>query len=296
MRSINRRECLGLIAGAAARNCLAAGGARKPVVAAHAWVYAAPLPGYDFTPVLPQIFADLSYAGVEALELMERALRHPDAVDRIGELSTKYKLPIMGTSYDGGPMWDRQKHASLFDDAALVVERAGKLGGRTLGISVGDAGRRKTEAELDAQADCLRKLRTVAQQHGLVLNLHNHIYEVRDGEYDLKGTLARIPDVKLGPDLDWLTGAGVNPADFIRRHGSRIVYMHLRDRKADGVWSEALGEGIIDYHAVRKALAEVKFQGDVAIELAHPTGFQLTRPLRESWKISREYVRKVLGF
>ena len=295
MRSINRRECLGLIAGAAARNCLAAGEARKPVVAAHAWVYAAPLPGYDFTPVLPQIFADLSYAGVEALELMERALRHPDAVDRIGELSTKYKLPIMGTSYDGGPMWDRQKHASLFDDASLVVERAGKLGGRTLGISVGDAGRRKTEAELDAQADCLRKLRTVAQQHGLVLNLHNHIYEVRDGEYDLKGTLARIPDVKLGPDLDWLTGAGVNPADFIRRHGSRIVYMHLRDRKADGVWSEALGEGIIDYHAVRKALAEVKFQGDVAIELAHPTGFQLTRPLRESWKISREYVRKVLG-
>jgi len=296
MRSISRREYLGLIAGAAARNCLAAGEARKPVVAAHAWVYGAPLPGYDFTPVFPQIFADLSYAGVEALELMERALRHPDAVDRIGELSTKYKLPIMGTSYDGGPMWDRQKHASLFDDASLVVERAGKLGGRTLGISIGDAGRKKTEAELDAQAEFVRKLRTVAQQHGLVLNLHNHIYEVRDGEYDLKGTLARIPDVKLGPDLDWLTGAGVNPADFIRRHGSRIVYMHLRDRKADGVWSEALGEGIIDYHAVRKALADVKFQGDVAIELAHPARFQLTRPLRESWKISREYVRNVLGF
>ncbi len=74
------------------------------------------------------------------------------------------------------------------------------------------------------------------------------------------------------------------------------MYLHLRDRKADGVWSEALGEGVIDYQAVRTALAEVHFSGDAAIELAHPAGFKLTRPLRESWKMSREYVRRVLGF
>ncbi len=296
MWNISRRECLNVIAGAAAATCVSAEQLKKPTVAAHAWVYAAPLPGYDFTPVLPQIFDDLTYAGIEALELMERALRHPDSVERIGELSRRYKLPIIGTSYDGGPMWDGAKHAAIFDDASMVIERVSKLGGRTLGVSVGDAGRKKTEAELDAQADLVRRLRSLARQHGVVLNLHNHIYEVEDGEYDLRGTLARIPDVKLGPDLDWLTGAGINPADFIRRYGSHMVYMHLRDRKADGTWSEAMGEGAIDYAAVRKALADVQFKGDAAIELAHPAGFKLTRPLRESWKISREYVRRVLGF
>jgi sugar phosphate isomerase/epimerase len=265
------------------------------VVGAHGWVYAAPLPGYDFTPVIEQIFADLSYAGIEAFELMERALRHQDAVERIGALSQKYKLPILGTSYDG-PMWDRARHSETLEDASLVIERLAKLGGRTLGTSVGNPQRKKTEEELDAQAELLRKLTEVCRRHGVVLNLHNHIYEVADGEYDLKGTLKRLPDAKLGPDLDWLTGAGIDPVDFIRRHGRRIVFAHLRDRGKDGVWTEAMGEGAIDYAAAGKALREAGFAGDLAIELAHPRGFKPTRPLRESWKISREYVRKVMGY
>src|SRR5512138_2169175 len=95
-------------------------------VAGHAWVYAAPLPGYDFTPVLDRIFDDLSYAGIEAVELMERALRHPDAVERIGALSAKYKLPVIGTSYEA-PMWNREKHPGMLEDAAVVVERLAKL-------------------------------------------------------------------------------------------------------------------------------------------------------------------------
>ena len=35
-----------------------------------ATLYAASLPGNDITPVLPQIFADMSWAGMEAIELM----------------------------------------------------------------------------------------------------------------------------------------------------------------------------------------------------------------------------------
>jgi sugar phosphate isomerase/epimerase len=268
---------------------------RKPVVAAHPWVYAAPLPGYDFTPVLEQIFQDLSWAGFDALELMERVLRHDDAVERIGALSQKYKLPIIGTSYDG-PMWDRSKHAQILDDAGVVIERLAKLGGRTMGTSVGDARHKKTDAELDAQGELVKKLQAEAARHKVVLNLHNHIYEVKDGEHDLRGTLARVPDVKLGPDLDWLTGAGVDPVDFIRRYRDRLVYLHIRDRRKDGVWTEAVGEGAIDYTAIGKLLHEIGYSGDMAIELAHPRDFKLTRPLRESWKISREYVRESMGY
>lgn len=286
----SRRAFCGALAGAA----LSAAAPKKVIVAAHAWVYAAPLPGYDFTPVLDRIFADLSWAGIDALELMERALRHKDTVERIGALSRKHGLPILGTSYDG-PMWNREKHVEILDDASAVIERLAKLGGRTFGVSVGDARRKKTEAELDAQAELLKKLIAACQAHGIVLNLHNHIYEVRDGEHDLNGTLKRIPDAKLGPDLDWLTGAGVDPVDFIRRHGKRIVFAHLRDRKRDGTWPEAMGEGAIDYAAIGRALRDERFSGDLAIELAHPAGFTLTRPLRESWKLSRDYVRRTMG-
>ncbi len=58
-----------------------------------------------------------------------------------------------------------------------------------------------------------------------MLNLHNHTYEVENELYDLKGTLARIPGIKLGPDLNWLVRAGVDPAGFIRRFGKQIVFM-----------------------------------------------------------------------
>ena len=268
---------------------------KKVTVAAHAWVYAAPLPKHDFTPVLDQIFADLTYAGIEAIELMHVALRHKDSVERIGELSRKHRLPVIGTSYEA-PMWNRDEHAAIFDDASAVIERVARLGGHTLGTSVGDARRKKTAGELDAQAELVRKLTSVCRSHGVVLNLHNHIYEVANNEYDLKGTLERIPDAKLGPDLDWLTGAGVDPVDFLKHHSSRIVYAHLRDRSRDGTWTEAMGEGAIDYAAIGTQLKRMNFYGDLAIELAHPRGFQLTRPLRESWKISRDYVRKVMAY
>ncbi len=109
---------------------------RKVIVGAHPWVYAATQPKYDITPVLPQIFADMSWAGMDGIELMHTALLPDDAVERIGELSRKHKLPVLGTSF-GGAMWDRAKHQEVLADAAKVIPRLAQLGGRTLGTSVG---------------------------------------------------------------------------------------------------------------------------------------------------------------
>ena len=273
----------------------AEGDRRKVVVAGHPWVYAAPLPGFDITPVLDQVFSDMSYAGMDAIELMDNVLLHPDAVDRVGALSRKYSLPVLGTSY-GADMWDRAKHSAILEQSQTVITRLQQLEGRTLGTSVGDARHKKTPEELDAQAEILRKIIAFANDHGVVLNLHNHTYEVRDNEYDLNGTLARIPDVKLGPDLNWLVRAGVDPVDFIRRHGDHMVYMHLRDQNADGTWSEAMGEGVTDFAAIGKELHRIGYAGDAGIELAHEKNFKLSRPLRESLKMSREYVRRTMGF
>jgi sugar phosphate isomerase/epimerase len=271
----------------------------KVLVGAHPWVYAATQPQNDITPVLPQIFADMRYAGLDGIELMHTALRPTDAVDRIGELSAKNRLPVIGSSF-GGAMWDRAQHQAVLDDAGLVVPRLHKLGGRTLGVSVGavpgGSAARKTPAQLDAQADLLGKLIALCRQHSVVLNLHNHTYEVENGLYDLKGTLERLPGTALGPDLNWLVRGGVDPAWFIRKYWRQIVFLHLRDQKKDGRWSEALGEGDMDYTAIAAALRETGFRGDAIIELAHERDFKPTRPLRESLRQSREFVRKTMGW
>jgi sugar phosphate isomerase/epimerase len=267
----------------------------KIVVGAHPWVYAARQPKYDITPILDQIFADMRWADIDAIELMHTALLPDDAVARIGRLSKKHGLPILGTSF-GGSMWDRAQHDQILGQAETVITRLAKLGGRTFGTSVGRARAPKTPQQLDAQADLLRKIMAVCEAHGVVLNLHNHTYEVENGMHDLRGTLERIPQIKLGPDLNWLVRGGVDPVRFIRSYADQIVFLHLRDQKADGKWSEAMGEGQMDHAAIGRALRDTHFQGDAVIELAHERDFERTRPLRESLKMSRRFVKETLGF
>lgn len=272
---------------------------RPGIVAAHPWLYAASQPGNDFTPVLPEIFADFSAAGFDGIELMNMVLWHDDAVARIGALSRQHRLPVLGTSFNG-PMWDRAQHTLILDRAEMVMTRLAALGGRTFGTSVGplppsEPKRRKTEAHFDAQADCLTRIITLGSKLGVVVNLHNHTYEVENDFHDLNGTLARLPDVKLGPDLNWLIRGGGDPVAFIRRFGKRIVFLHLRDQTANGRWVESVGEGTTDFAAIAAALREVGFAGDAVIELAHEKDFTPTRPFRESFRRSRDFVRRTMA-
>jgi sugar phosphate isomerase/epimerase len=265
-------------------------------VGAHPWVYVAKLPQYDPTPVLDQIFRELGAAGLDGIELTHRTLTHDGVVSRVRELSGRYRLPVIGATFSAA-MWDRTKHKTILGEANTIIRRLAELKGRTLGVSVGAPGRRmKTPEELDAQAEILRDLIGICSREGIILDLHNHTWEVAEQEYDLKGTLARVPEAQLGPDIGWLVRAKIDPLDFIRRHGDRIVFCHLRDQKADGTSSEAMGEGSIDFAAIGRALSEIGFTGDLVIELAHDVGFVPTRPYGESFRLSRQYIRKVMGY
>ncbi len=302
MPPFSRRKFLqvsGGLAGGALLNCLPitrATAASNPnvKVCAHLWVYASAFPpNWDCTPDLPRVFSDLKYAGYEGVELMEVLLRHDDAVARLIALTDQYKIPISGTSY-GAPMWNKEKRQEILEDAELVTTRLQLVGGKTFGISVGDAGHQKSEAELDVQAEVLKGIMAICSQKGIVPNLHNHTYEVKDSLHDLKGTLARVPDIKLGPDINWLIRGGVDPVAFIRDYGKQMVYMHIRDQKADGKWTEAVGEGVTDFPAIAQALQTASFNDWVAVELAFNAPPK--RPVKESWKMSREYVQKVFGW
>lgn len=290
----------GSITGAFALNSLlskqmfAASNANTVPVYGHLWVYASKYPpDWDCTPILETVFSDFKYAGIEGVELMEVLLRHDDAVSRLKELIAKYNVPVTGTSYYGD-MWNKNEHQRLLEDVDLVTERLHQVGGSMLGITVGDAKHIKTEDELDAQADLLKDILKVCAKNSIEPNLHNHTFEVTNGLHDLRGTLKRIPDIKLGPDLNWLVRAGVNPVWFINNYGEQMVYMHIRDQRADGKWTEAVGEGVIDFPAIAKALNDINYSQKTAIELALDEPNK--RPIRDDWKISREYVRKVFGW
>ncbi len=288
------------MAGFLAQNSLAASmfssaGKKKLTVGAHVWVYASTQPNYDVSPVLEQVFADMSYAGLDAVETMEQPLRSDKYTRQIAELIEKYEIALLGTSY-GADMWDENKHTEIYEDVDLVMTNLASVGGRTFGTSVKHpAGRLKTESELDAQASLLERLIQLGNKKGIVLNLHNHTYEVENNMHDLGGTLKRIPNIKLGPDLNWLVRGGVNPIEFLDKYQSNICFLHLRDQYENGKWSEALGEGDVDFVEIGQKLKEIQFDGDVVIELAFENGFEPTRPLKETLKLSRKNLKKTTG-
>ena len=284
------------LARTAGATAFAAGGAGKKItVGAHVWVYAASQPGYDVSPILSQIFSDVAYAGFDGVETMEHPLRSPVYTKQIRELMDKHKIKLIGSSY-GADMWNKDKQNQIYEDVDLIFTNMASVGGRTFGVSVGEpSGRKKTDTEFDVQAELLKKLIALGEKKGIVLNLHNHTAEVADNMYDLRGTLKRIPDVKLGPDLNWLLRAGVDPISFLKEFKKQIVFMHLRDQLSNGKWPESMGEGNVNFSAIADVVKEINFQGDAIIELAHENGFVRTRPLKESLKMSRDYMRKTMG-
>ena len=264
-------------------------------VGMHVWVYAANQPKFDVSNILPQLFSDVKYAGFDSIETMEHPLRSAEKTRLIAELIEEHDLPLLGTSY-GGAMWDKSKHNQILEDVENIMENMETVNARTFGTSVGSVkGRKKTEEELDAQAELLQKLMKTGRKRGVVVNLHNHTYEVENNMHDLRGTLKRIPEIKLGPDLNWLLRAGVDPVLFLKEFKNNIVFLHLRDQLENGKWPESLGEGDVDYGEIAATMNVIDFRGDVVVELAHENKFEPTRSIRESLKMSREFMRKEMG-
>jgi len=139
----------------------------------------------------------------------------------------------------------------------------------------------KSEQQLDDQAELLRQLIGLCEQHGVVLNLHNHTYEVENDMQTSRARWRESPDqARAGPQL----------ADSGRGGSGRL---HPRVRQADRLHAPArpsegrpLGRGNgrrhTDFVAIGRALHEINFEGDAVIELAHEKDFKPTRPMRES--------------
>lgn len=267
---------------------------RQPVLSGHLWVYASRFPpDWDCTPILQEAFRELRRAGLQGVELMEAVLRHDDAVPRLKELAERYALPVTGTSYYGD-MWDKTQRQRILEDAEMVIERLGQLKSTHMGLTVGDAGRKKTADELDAQAEVLIKIMEIGARHRVVPNLHNHTFELADNLYDLKGTMERVPDLKLGPDMNWLVRGGIDPIRFIHEYGQKMVYLHLRDQDDRGKWTAAVGDGVTDFPGIAGALKAVGFAGDAAIELAFDEPPAI--PVEACWRQSRDYVKRVFNW
>jgi len=151
-----------------------------------------------------------------------------------------------------------------------------------------------------------------AEEYGLSVGIHAHAAGFIDFEPELERLLDEVDDKILGICFD--TGhhsyAGFDPVTFMKKHISRINYMHFKDInpqvKANVITNrtgfyEACGEGIfcnlgdgdVDFPAVRQLLLDTGFNGWCTVEQDCNPSCN-TSPVDDA-KLNRAYLQSI-GF
>jgi inosose dehydratase len=133
---------------------------------------------------------------------------------------------------------------------------------------------------------------------GVPLGLHNHMGNLSQAPAEVARVLdAADPSVvKLELDVAHYHQAGGKPADAIREHADRLLFLHIKDvespvpRRPPGSYRFVeLGRGQVDLPGVFASLAAVGFDGWAVVELdAVPGG---VRTPKESGEIAKQYLR-----
>jgi inosose dehydratase len=127
--------------------------------------------------------------------------------------------------------------------------------------------------------------RLASDRHGLVPCLHAHAGTHIEFEAEVERIVAGTdPElVSLCIDTGHCAYAGVDPVALYRRHANRVAYFHLKDvdrGRLRGALGQALsfeqavaarvfcplGEGVVDFAALRAALEEHGFEGWATVE------------------------------
>ncbi len=104
----------------------------------------------------------------------------------------------------------------------------------------------------------LAAVATALQDEGLGFCYHNHDFEFTrsNGTTGLEWMLSAACDDRLFCELDlyWVKAAGEDPLSWIRKLGSRVRILHLKDMAPDGFFAE-VGSGSIDWPSILRAAA-----------------------------------------
>lgn len=124
-----------------------------------------------------------------------------------------------------------------------------------------------------------------AEDYGLTVGIHAHAAGFIDFEPELERLLDEVDDkiLKICFDTGHHSYAGFDPVAFMKRHIDRISYMHFKDIdpkvKADAIANRTgfydacgkgifcnLGQGDVDFPAVRQILLDHGFEGWCTVE------------------------------
>ena len=141
------------------------------------------------------------------------------------------------------------------------------------------------KAEWTAYRDRIVESAKVGVDHGLTVGIHAHAGGFMDFEPELDRLLNEVDEnlLKICFDTGHHSYAGFDPVAFMKRNVGRISYMHFKDIDpkvkanvvanrtdfytacGDGIFCN-LGQGDVDFPAVRQVLLDAGFEGWCTVE------------------------------
>jgi len=247
-------------------------------------------------PSWQSVLRDCASAGYKGIELGPIGYMPEDPAVR-GDALAQHDLTLIG----GGvfrPFHDAAQWEDVIDGATRTCRALAAHGAQHLVLidsisprRAPTAGRAAEAVQMDAAewAAFRDRIATVAkmgtQDYGLTVGIHAHAGGFIDFEPELERLLDEIPAdlLKICFDTGHHSYAGFDPVAFMRRHIERISYVHFKDIdpvvKAQVVanrtdFYEACGQGIfcnlgqgdVDFTAVRQVLLDAGFDGWCTVE------------------------------
>ena len=117
-------------------------------------------------------------------------------------------------------------------------------------------------------AERLNETGEIVRRRGITLLYHNHSWDIRPSKTDgwvPLWTLVELLDPQIGlePDIYWIKGAGLDPAETLARLGARVRRLHIKDGPGtacdwpnEPAWVDpqvAVGSGVLDIPAALAA-------------------------------------------
>jgi sugar phosphate isomerase/epimerase len=157
-------------------------------------------------------------------------------------------------------------HQSLEgEDLDLIFQTAADLGVGTVIHPFTPAERWRSRSDVEQLADTLNAAAVKARDHGLRVAYHNHDWELStqlDNRCALEIFADQLdPEVVLEVDAYWAGTGGADVPALVRRLGSRVVALHLKDGPLNGKTAEQLplGSGDLPAAAIVAAATSLEF-------------------------------------
>ena len=233
---------------------------------------------------------DIAEAGYDGTEMFDGDVdMYSDRPDDLRALLADNSLELVSV-YTGANF----VYADILPDEMHKINRAIDLAAQfgAERLVVGGGARRATgttDEDYVLLARGLDRVADLAAAKGITATYHPHLTTIVENPTELE-RIMELSSIGFCPDTGHLAAAGGDPAALIRAYPERIKHVHLKDLQPEPLTWTPLGDGVLDFTDIVRAINETGYDSWLMVELDSYDGSPL-----EAAKRSKTHLDSVLA-